>query len=134
MVEAPSESWPISETEPPTRSWSPRRACPIADGVRTAATTNAGSNSGWDEDNIRFHFVPIPDSQAPALNGFCTDPSAANTGGTIWRRMFGGSHPGGVNVLLGDGSVRFVKFTVDPSAFRRLAVIDDNEPMSADQY
>ncbi|QDV32924.1 DUF1559 domain-containing protein [Tautonia plasticadhaerens] len=92
------------------------------------------NNAGWDEDNIRYHFVPIPDSQAPSFNGQCSTPPSPTTGGTLWRRMFGSSHPGGLNVLLGDGSVRFVKFTIDPSAFRRLAVIDDGEPMSADQY
>ena len=46
--------------------------------------------------------------------------------------MFGGPHPGGINVVLGDGSVRFIKYTVDPSTFRRLAVIDDGEPLGAD--
>jgi prepilin-type N-terminal cleavage/methylation domain-containing protein/prepilin-type processing-associated H-X9-DG protein len=91
-------------------------------------------NSGWDEDNIRFHFVPVPDITAPALNGFCLNPSNPNNGSTLWRRMFGSSHPGGANVVLGDGSVRFIKFTVNRSTFRRLAVIDDNEPMSADSY
>jgi len=90
-------------------------------------------NSGWDEDNIRFHFVPVPDIQAPSRNGFCTggDPK---TGGTLWRRMFGGSHPGGINAVFGDGSVKFIKFSVDPSTFRKLSVIDDGEPISADTY
>jgi prepilin-type N-terminal cleavage/methylation domain-containing protein/prepilin-type processing-associated H-X9-DG protein len=91
-------------------------------------------NSGWDEDNIRFHFVPIPDAQAPSLKGFCDTPSNPNTGGTLWRRMFGSSHSGGINVVLGDGSVRFVKFSVNPSAFRKLAVIDDGEPLAADEF
>ena len=39
--------------------------------------------------------------------------------------MFGSSHPGGSNVVLCDGSVRFLKFTIDPSTMRRLAVVDD---------
>jgi prepilin-type processing-associated H-X9-DG protein len=69
---------------------------------------------------------------APPLTGFCATPSSPNTGGNLWRRMFGSSHPGGVNMLNCDGSVRFIKFTVDPSTFRRLAVIDDGEPISAD--
>jgi prepilin-type N-terminal cleavage/methylation domain-containing protein len=91
------------------------------------------NNSGWDEDNIRFHFVPVADDQAPSLNGHCQNPSTPKTGGNLWRRMFGSSHPGGVNAVLGDGSVRFIKFTVDPSIFRRMSVIDDGEPLSADQ-
>ena len=91
-------------------------------------------NSGWDEDNLRWHFVPVGDAQAPSLNGFCSTPSSPKTGGSLWRRMFGGPHPGGVNVVLGDGSVRFIKNTVDASTFRRLAVIDDGEPLGADSY
>jgi prepilin-type N-terminal cleavage/methylation domain-containing protein len=92
------------------------------------------NNSGWDEDNIRFHFVPVADSLAPSFFGrMCsTPPDLANTG-TLWRRMFGSSHPGGINACLGDGSVRFIKFTVNPSTFRKLAVIDDGEPISADE-
>jgi prepilin-type N-terminal cleavage/methylation domain-containing protein len=92
------------------------------------------NNSGWDEDNIRFHFVPVPDQAAPALNGFCATPSSPTTGGNLWRRMFGSSHPGGINAVLGDGSVRFLKFSIDPSTMRRLSVIDDGEPMSADSF
>ncbi len=91
-------------------------------------------NSGWDEDNIRFHFVPVADAQAPALNGFCQTPADPNTGGNLWRRMFGSSHPGGVNVGLADGSVHFIKFTVNPSTFRKLAVIDDGGVLSADEF
>ncbi len=91
-------------------------------------------NSGWDEDCIRFHFPPMSDFQSAPLNGVCSNPPSPNTGGTAWRRMFGSSHPGGLNVALGDGSVKFIKFTVDPSTFRRLAVIDDGEPISASSY
>jgi prepilin-type processing-associated H-X9-DG protein len=91
-------------------------------------------NSGWDEDNIRWHFVPVADAQAPALSGFCQDPPNPSTGGNLWRRMFGSSHAGGVNALLGDGSVKFLKFTIDPGTMRKLSVIDDNEPISADAY
>jgi len=91
-------------------------------------------NNGWDEDSVRFHFVPVPDAAAPSLSGQCNNPSTPKTGSTLWRRMFGGPHPGGVNAVLGDGSVRFLKFSIDPSAMRRLSVIDDNEPLSSDSY
>ncbi len=36
--------------------------------------------------------------------------------------------------MFGDGSVKFIKFTVNPTTFRKLAVIDDNEPISSDEY
>lgn len=92
------------------------------------------NNSGWDEDNIRFHFVPVADQQAPSLNGYCQSPPSPKTGTNLWRRNFGSSHPGGMNAVLGDGSVRFIKFSVDPTAFRKISVIDDGEPFKSDDY
>jgi hypothetical protein len=48
--------------------------------------------------------------------------------------MFGSSHPSGTNLLLSDGSVRSVKFTVSPDTFRKLAVIDDGGVIDASSY
>jgi hypothetical protein len=39
-----------------------------------------------------------------------------------------------VNLVFADGSVHFVKYTVSAPTFHRLAVIDDNSPISADAY
>ncbi|MDR3621969.1 MAG: DUF1559 domain-containing protein [Paludisphaera borealis] len=91
-------------------------------------------NSGWDEDCIRYQFVPIPDDQAPWFSGVCNTPPDPKTGTGLWRRNFGGPHPGGINALLGDGSVHFIKFSVNPTTFRKLTVIDDLEPLSADEF
>ena len=43
-------------------------------------------------------------------------------------------HPGGVNVLLGDGSVRFIKESVDGMTWRGLGTIRGGEVLSADAY
>jgi prepilin-type N-terminal cleavage/methylation domain-containing protein/prepilin-type processing-associated H-X9-DG protein len=43
-------------------------------------------------------------------------------------------HPGGVNGLMGDGSVRFVKNTVSAPIWRALSSIAGGEVISADQY
>jgi len=43
-------------------------------------------------------------------------------------------HPGGVNVLFMDGSVKFVKSTVNVQAWYALATPDGNETISADAY
>jgi prepilin-type N-terminal cleavage/methylation domain-containing protein/prepilin-type processing-associated H-X9-DG protein len=43
-------------------------------------------------------------------------------------------HPGGVNALLGDGSVHFIKDTVNLVAFRSLLSLNGAETISADQY
>ncbi len=43
-------------------------------------------------------------------------------------------HPGGVNVLLGDGAVKFVKDTVNADTWRALGTKSGGEAVSADQY
>jgi prepilin-type processing-associated H-X9-DG protein len=43
-------------------------------------------------------------------------------------------HPGGVNTLFGDGSVRFVKNTLEFRVWRALGTIAGGEVVSADQY
>ncbi|QEH32033.1 putative major pilin subunit [Aquisphaera giovannonii] len=93
-------------------------------------------NSGWDEDCVRWHFPPVGDAQAPPYKGICNSPPAPNdkSTGTLWQRMFGGPHPGGVNMLMSDGSVHFIKSTVNPATFRMLSAIDDQGVLSADSY
>ena len=53
-----------------------------------------------------------------------------------WRIMHGSSsqHPGGVNVLLGDGSVRFVKDSISVTAWQALGSRNGGEVVSADSY
>jgi len=56
---------------------------------------NEGFTSGWDHDMVRRTDVaPLPDD------------GAENDG------RFGGLHAGGFNGLLGDGSVRFIRFSI----------------------
>jgi prepilin-type N-terminal cleavage/methylation domain-containing protein/prepilin-type processing-associated H-X9-DG protein len=43
-------------------------------------------------------------------------------------------HPGGCNVLMGDGSVRFLKDSVNPVTLRGLVTLQGGEVISADQY
>ena len=56
---------------------------------------NEGYSAGWDHDVLRrTDLAPMPDDN--------------NDGGG----RFGGLHPGGFNALLGDGSVRFIRFDI----------------------
>ena len=66
---------------------------------------NEGYCSGWDQDTIRrTDQLPQPDL------------SGTGTGGNI----FGSSHPGGLNVLLSDGSVRFVRYSITAATWNSL--------------
>ena len=43
-------------------------------------------------------------------------------------------HPGGVVILMGDGSVRFLKDTVSPVTLRALVTPNNGEVISSDSY
>jgi prepilin-type processing-associated H-X9-DG protein len=43
-------------------------------------------------------------------------------------------HPGGANTLMGDGSVRFVKSTIDGMVWRELGTVAGGELISSDSY
>jgi prepilin-type N-terminal cleavage/methylation domain-containing protein/prepilin-type processing-associated H-X9-DG protein len=43
-------------------------------------------------------------------------------------------HPGGVNVLLGDGSVRFVRSTINGATWRALGTVAGGEVVSSDSF
>jgi prepilin-type processing-associated H-X9-DG protein len=77
----------------------------------------AWNNSGWDQDHQRFgSLLPQPDSQHPT-----------SASPTFWSERFGGSHAGGVQMLMADGSVRMVSYTIDAPAWLNLCLIADGE-------
>jgi prepilin-type processing-associated H-X9-DG protein len=47
-------------------------------------------------------------------------------------RAFGGNHPGGANVAMADGSVKFVWETIAPSVFEAMSTIAGGEPIPPD--
>jgi prepilin-type N-terminal cleavage/methylation domain-containing protein/prepilin-type processing-associated H-X9-DG protein len=58
-----------------------------------------------------------------------------NDGGPTYMSLAASSyHPGGVNALFADGSVRFVKNSVSADTWRALGTIAGGEVVSADQY
>jgi len=105
------------------------------------------NNSGWDEDNIRYHYPPKGDAD-PTNWQFRALPTGApfnqiapptndpgTQGGTvspqnIWRRYFGSAHVGGLNAVMADGAVRFVPFTVSPAVW--MAACGVNDGMTAE--
>jgi prepilin-type N-terminal cleavage/methylation domain-containing protein/prepilin-type processing-associated H-X9-DG protein len=58
-----------------------------------------------------------------------------NDGGPTYMSLAATSaHPGGVNVLFGDGSVKFIKDSVNPATWRALGSMNGGEVISADAY
>lgn len=58
-----------------------------------------------------------------------------NDGGPTYMSLAATSrHPGGVNVAFADGSVKFIKDTVNPGTWRALGTIAGGEVISADSY
>ncbi|GAA4425094.1 DUF1559 domain-containing protein [Bremerella cremea] len=102
------------------------------------------NNAGWDEDVIRFGsyydsgsgdstpLVPIPDWAAPKFDdsgAFESFDAKYSLNGVFkgWHPYFGSSHNGGTNFCLGDGSVRFIPYTVDGLVFTYAALADDRK-------
>jgi len=75
---------------------------------------NSGASSNEDLD-----LVGIPEASG--------GPTFAAVTSRSW-------HPGGVNSLFGDGSVRFIKQTIDGNTWRALGSVNGSEIISADQY
>ena len=85
--------------------------------------------------------IKLPDgTTVPASNGgqvlpMDWDSVDENDGGPTYMSLTASSnHPGGVNAVFGDGSVRWVKNTIDPIVWRNLGTIAGDEVVSADQY
>ena len=80
--------------------------------------------------------VYVRDTSAWPSNGM----SAANASSTIVGGQGGANeeafsfHPGGVNSLFGDGSVRFLKNTVNLSVLRAAITLNGGEVISSDQF
>ncbi len=74
---------------------------------------NEGYAAGWNEDTLRrTEEGPQPDYSDDSGDG---------------ERLFGSSHPGAMNALLADGSVRTLPYEIDLTIFQNLGAISDGE-------
>jgi prepilin-type N-terminal cleavage/methylation domain-containing protein/prepilin-type processing-associated H-X9-DG protein len=63
------------------------------------------------------------------------DTTDESDGGPVYASINADSyHPGGVNTLMGDGSVRFIKDSINGLAWRALGTIAGGEVISGDSY
>jgi prepilin-type N-terminal cleavage/methylation domain-containing protein len=88
-------------------------------GVTTALTPNA-------------KVYPVPSDPTNAYDLSTVDE---NQGGPTYTSLTADSyHAGGVNCLIGDGSVKFIKDSVNGLTWRALGTINGGEVISADAY
>jgi prepilin-type N-terminal cleavage/methylation domain-containing protein/prepilin-type processing-associated H-X9-DG protein len=76
-----------------------------------------------------------PDSENYMPNAIPTNvPPAKNPYRRVYAAVFGSFHPGGLNMLFADGSVKFLKNSISPYAWWSLATMNSGEVLSADGY
>jgi prepilin-type processing-associated H-X9-DG protein len=93
----------------------------------------------WAEPDEAFGVSGVPNNKfRPDNEGVLWPPLAGpfvaqgnNAGNNDELASF---HPGGINVLMGDGSVRFIKDTISPVTLRNLVSLSGGEVVSADAY
>jgi prepilin-type N-terminal cleavage/methylation domain-containing protein/prepilin-type processing-associated H-X9-DG protein len=79
------------------------------------SSDDAGWSDGWDPDVMRSTGIPpLQDRSTDKL----TDPSSPPPMGTAWWEFhFGSAHPGGINAVFADGSVRSIGYDIDLEIF-----------------
>ena len=105
---------------------------------------NAAYSSGSNISNISgnywmrggaadtlFNTVVTPNSQVNPWS-WCSDATTPN--GECEFAKAGSNHPGGVNILMADGSVRFAKDSINQATWWGLGTKASGEVISSDSY
>ncbi|HEX4612534.1 MAG TPA: DUF1559 domain-containing protein, partial [Urbifossiella sp.] len=84
---------------------------------------NGGQPAGPAAPNRTIPRTPRPDVEAPNVVDGNGNPV------TIWNEQFGSAHIGGMNAVMSDGSVRVVKYDVDPVVWAAACSRNGNEAL-----
>ncbi|QEH38334.1 putative major pilin subunit [Aquisphaera giovannonii] len=105
------------------------------------ATWTARSLNGWlyktsAVEGGRDQFDPEPEESWTMILGPIGTDGGTRTPNNQMAHVedYWSLHPGGVNFLLADGSVRFIKSSIHPTVYRAMATRAGGEVVSADQY
>jgi prepilin-type N-terminal cleavage/methylation domain-containing protein/prepilin-type processing-associated H-X9-DG protein len=105
-----------------------------------AGTTNQqmsntnGNRWGWGATSMTlFNTVATPNSTIAPFSACKDSCPGCGPDDSIFSNAQS-SHPGGVNVLFGDGSARFVKNSISPQTWMALGTRANGETISSDSY
>ena len=106
-------------------------------------TGNGGTDLrgfSWCGPLASFTSVLAPNSTQPDTlwPGLCSYPMGQNppctTADVIWYLAARSRHPGGVNVAMCDGSIRFARNSINLKTWAAISTSQGNEVVSSDQY
>jgi prepilin-type N-terminal cleavage/methylation domain-containing protein/prepilin-type processing-associated H-X9-DG protein len=105
-------------------------SCVAASPVSTSRLTDPYSWSGgrWGDGNVvftRYHHILVPNGNSCLLGG-------TQDFGTLVISTASSRHPGGVNLLMADGSVHFIKKTISLPVWQALGTVAGGEIVPAD--
>jgi len=107
-------------------------ACTQAYKSGTSINGSNGNRWGWGAVGISlFNTVVTPNSQQFPWNTCATSGNGPDNS-TFSNAQ--SNHPGGVNVMFADGSVRFVKDSVNPQTWMALGTKSNGEVVTSDSY
>ena len=125
----------------PTAQPDPSVIVPVVAAAGSGCKSPAVGHSRWCNGNCfydGFTTALTPNTKSPAGappldSDFCSEDE--DDGGPTYAAVTARSyHPGGVNALLGDGSVHFIKSSIAVPTWRALGTIGAGEVISSDAY
>jgi len=109
-------------------------ACSAAYQLQTSINISVGNRWGWGGTaETLFNTVVPPNSKTWAWNT-CQHYCAGCAPSEAVFSNAQSNHPGGVNVMLADGSVRFVKDSIGQLTWMALGTMANGEVISSDSY
>jgi prepilin-type N-terminal cleavage/methylation domain-containing protein/prepilin-type processing-associated H-X9-DG protein len=135
-----NDAWatlPTGGTPPGTVIASAAQACVAS--IRSGSNITTGGNChgwrwGWGETGMTLFNTIIPPNSTQYVFGTCRpDCGGCGCDGSSLTNATS-NHPGGCNVLMGDGSVKFVKSSISMGTWWALGTRDRGEVISSDAF
>jgi prepilin-type N-terminal cleavage/methylation domain-containing protein/prepilin-type processing-associated H-X9-DG protein len=131
----------------------PSQITPPPNALASISSPVAGGHTAWadgsvDQSGMTTAWIPNRTVSLKFWAGYGDDSNLSGSSSDVdlmgTREANGGPtfaavtsrsyHPGGVNVLFGDGRVRFIKDTINGITWRGLGTLEGGEAISDDQY